>query len=110
MGDPVENNFPRCRLGPLNRVLLRIPIQEDVQFRHFGNPTTIDFAVKLDRELHSHTLPPLMQSGVPLFFNKLGRPVTRSTRHSASFSSLIGAYGFDLKLSPAHKYIVLSRR
>ena len=63
MGDPVENNFPRCRLGPLNRVLLRVPVQEDVQFRHFGNPTAIDFAVKLDRELHSHSLPPLMRNG-----------------------------------------------
>ena len=63
MGDPVENNFPRCRLGPLNRVLLRIPIQDDVQFRHFGNPTAIDFAVKLDRELHCHSLPPLKRSG-----------------------------------------------
>ena len=57
MGDPVENNFPRCRLSPLNRVLLRVPIQEDVQFRHFGNPTTVDFAVQLNRELHKHSLP-----------------------------------------------------
>ena len=63
MGDPVENNFPRCRLGPLNRVLLRIPVQENVQFRHFGNPTAVDFAVKLDRELHGHSLPPLMRNG-----------------------------------------------
>ena len=63
MGDPVENNFPGCRLGTLNRVLLRVTVQEDVQFRHFGNPAAIDFAVKLDHELHSHSLPPLMRSG-----------------------------------------------
>ena len=63
MGDSVENNFPRCRLGPLNRVLLRVAVQEHVQFRHFGNPTPIDFAVKLDRELHCHSLPSPMRSG-----------------------------------------------
>ena len=57
MSDPVENNLPRRRLGSLNRVLLRVAVQEDVQFRHFGNPTAIDFAVKLDGELHSHSLP-----------------------------------------------------
>ena len=58
MSDPVEDNLPRCRLGSLDRVLLRLAVQKDVQFRHFGNPTPIDFAVKLDRELHSHSLPP----------------------------------------------------
>jgi len=63
VSDPVENNFPRCRLGPLDRVLLRVSVQEHVQFRHFGNPTPIDFAVKLDRELHSHRLPSPMRSG-----------------------------------------------
>ena len=63
MGDPVENNFPRCLLGPLNRVLLRVAVQEHVQFRHCGNRTAIDFAVKLDRELHSHSLPSPMRSG-----------------------------------------------
>ena len=57
MGDPVENNLPRGRLSSLNRILLRVPVQEDVQFRYFGNPTAIDFAVELDRELHSHSLP-----------------------------------------------------
>ena len=63
MGDAVENNFLCCRLGPLNRVLLRVAVQKDVHFRHFGNPTAIDFAVKLDRELHGHSLPPLMLRG-----------------------------------------------
>jgi hypothetical protein len=33
VGDPVENHFPRCRPGPLDRVLLRVPVQEGVQFR-----------------------------------------------------------------------------
>jgi hypothetical protein len=62
MSDPVKNNLARCRLGSLNRVLLRVAVQEDVQFRHFGNPTAIDFAVKLDHELHSHSLPPPMRT------------------------------------------------
>jgi len=58
VGDPVEDNFPRSRLSPLNRVLLRGPVQEDIQFRHFGNPTAVDFTVQLDRELHIHSLSP----------------------------------------------------
>jgi hypothetical protein len=57
VGDPVENNLPRGRLSSLNRILLRVPVEEDVQFRYFGNPTAIDFAVELDHELHSHSLP-----------------------------------------------------
>ena len=63
MGDAVENNLLRCRLGPLNCVLLRVAVQQDVHFRHFGNSTAVDFAVKLDHELHSHSLPLLMRSG-----------------------------------------------
>ena len=62
MGDPVENNFSRCRLCPMNRVLLRVAVQEYVQLRHLGNPTAIDFPVKLDRELHSHSVPLLVGS------------------------------------------------
>ena len=62
MGDAVENNFLRCRLSPLNRVLFGVSVQQDVHFRHFRNPTAIDLAVKLDRELHSHRLPPLMRT------------------------------------------------
>jgi len=56
VGDPVENNLPRGRLRSLNRIQLRLPIQEDVQFPYFGNPAAIDFAVELDRELHSRSL------------------------------------------------------
>ena len=58
MGDPVENDFPRCRLCPLNRVRLRVPIQEDIQLRHFGDPTAIDLAIKLDSELHDQSYHP----------------------------------------------------
>ena len=54
MGGPVENNLTRGRLGSLNSVLLRFPVQQDVQFRNLGNPTAIDFPVELNRELHSH--------------------------------------------------------
>lgn len=48
MSDAVENNLAGRRLSPLNRVLLRVPVQEDVQFGHFGDPTAIDFTVELD--------------------------------------------------------------
>jgi len=58
VGDTVQNNFLRRRPGPLNRVLLCVAVQQDIHFRHFGNPTAIDLALKLDRELHSHRLPP----------------------------------------------------
>jgi len=36
VGDPVEKQFPALPTGPLNRVLLRVAVQEHVQFRHFG--------------------------------------------------------------------------
>src|ERR1019366_10320415 len=62
LSDSVENDLPGRRLRSLNRVLLRVSVQQHVQFRHFSNPTAIDLAVKLDHELHSHTLPPLMRS------------------------------------------------
>jgi hypothetical protein len=62
VSDPVENNLPRGRLSSLNRVLLRVPLQDDVQFRHFGNPTAIDFTAQVDRELHSHSLLPMVQN------------------------------------------------
>ena len=39
MRDPVEDNLSRSGLGSLNRILLRIRVQEDVQFRDLGNPT-----------------------------------------------------------------------
>ena len=60
VGDPVADNLPRCRLSSLNRVLFGDPLQDDVQFRYFGNPTAVDFAVRLDGELHSHSLPSML--------------------------------------------------
>jgi len=62
MSDPIENNLLCGRLSSLNRILPRVPVQEDVQFRHFGNPTAIDLVVELDRELHSHSLPPMARN------------------------------------------------
>jgi len=59
MGYAIENTLPRGRLSSLDRVVLRVPVQEDVQFRHLGNPTAIDFTVELDRELHGHSLAPM---------------------------------------------------
>ena len=57
MCDPVENNLLGGRPSSLDRVLPRIAVKENVQFRHLGNPTAIEFAIELDRELHSHSLP-----------------------------------------------------
>ena len=65
MGNPVENNLPRSRLSSLDRVQPGGSVQQDVQFRHFGNPTPIDFAVELDRELHSHSLPLMPHETIP---------------------------------------------
>ena len=62
MSDTVENDLPSSRLSSLNRVLFRFPVEEDVQFRYFGNPTAVDFAVQLDHELHSHSLSPMLQN------------------------------------------------
>jgi hypothetical protein len=59
MGDAIENDLPRGQLNSLNRLLFGIPVQEDVQFRHFGNPTAVDFTVEFDREFHSHRLAPM---------------------------------------------------
>ena len=55
MGDPVQDNLPRGRLSPLNRVPLRAAVQENVQFRHLGDPTTVEFAIQLNRELHNRS-------------------------------------------------------
>src|SRR4051812_32012048 len=63
VGDAVENNLPRGRLGSLNSVLLRIPVQEDVQFRNLSDPPAIDFSIELNRELHSHSLASIVNSG-----------------------------------------------
>jgi len=56
MGDPVQDNLPRGGLRPLNCILLGIAVQENVQLRNLGGPTSVEFAVKLDCELHSHSL------------------------------------------------------
>src|ERR1039457_1773449 len=56
--DPVENNLPRGRLGSLNRVLFRIPVKQDIQFRNLGNPAAVNFPAELDGELHESSLPP----------------------------------------------------
>ena len=56
MSDPVLDYLPRGRLRPLNRILLRVAIQENVQLRHLGDPTAIEFAIKLNSELHRHSL------------------------------------------------------
>jgi hypothetical protein len=58
MCDPVENNLPRGRLGSLNRVLFRIPVKQDIQFRNLGNPAAVNFPAELDGELHESSLPP----------------------------------------------------
>ena len=57
MGDQVENNLARRRLRSLNGNQLRIPIQQDIQFRHLGNPPAIDFLVEINCELHTRSLP-----------------------------------------------------
>jgi len=62
VGDPVENDLPRSRLGSLNSVPLRLPVQEDVQFRNFSYPPAVDFPVELNRELHRLSLPPIAKS------------------------------------------------
>jgi hypothetical protein len=62
VGDPVQHNLPRGRLGSLNSVPPRIAVQEDVQFRNLGNPAAIDFPAELNRELHCLSLPPIVES------------------------------------------------
>jgi proteic killer suppression protein len=62
VGDPVEDNLSRLRLGPLNSILLRIRVEEDVQLRNLGNSTAIDFPIEHDRERHSHRLPPIVKT------------------------------------------------
>jgi hypothetical protein len=62
MRDTIQYDLPRRRLRPLNCILSRVAVQENVQFRHFGDPTAIEFAIKLNRELHSHSLAPRRQA------------------------------------------------
>jgi hypothetical protein len=61
VGDPVENNLLGRPLSFLNCVELRIPIQEDVQFRDLGDITAVDFPVDLNCELHSQILPTILK-------------------------------------------------
>ncbi len=53
MRDSVQKDLSRGRLGSLNCFPLRVPVQEDIQFRNFGDPTAVDLPVELDRKLHS---------------------------------------------------------
>jgi hypothetical protein len=56
MGDPVQDNLPCGRLRPFDCILLRVALQENVQLRYFGDPTTVEFAIKLNGELHRYSL------------------------------------------------------
>ncbi len=56
MGDPVQDNLSRGRLHPLNCVLLRVAVQENVQFGHLGDPPAIDFAIKVNGKRHGQSL------------------------------------------------------
>jgi hypothetical protein len=58
MSDAVENNLLRGRLSSLNRILLRVPVYEDILFGYFGDPTAVNLAVELDGELHNHSVSP----------------------------------------------------
>ncbi len=78
MSNTVENNLMRSQLSPLNRILLRVSVQEDVQFRHFRDPATIGLAVELNGELHNHNLPPIERTP------RLGKPGLRAAAFNAS--------------------------
>jgi hypothetical protein len=52
MSDAVEHDFPRGRLGSLDGIQLRIPVQQDIQLRNLRNPSAIDFLAEIDCELH----------------------------------------------------------
>jgi len=56
VGDSIQNNLPRGRLSPLDRILLRIPIKQHIQVRNFGDPTAIGLPIEFDLELHSDRL------------------------------------------------------
>ena len=56
MGDAVREDFSGRRLGSLNRILPGVAVKQNVQFRHFRNPAPVDFAIKLDCQLHTPML------------------------------------------------------
>jgi hypothetical protein len=58
VGDSVEDNFARRRLGFRDGVLLRTPIQQGVQFRNFRDLAAVSFAVELNSELLSDKVTP----------------------------------------------------
>ena len=49
MGGPAQRRPDPC--GSLNRVVLGIREQQDVQFRNVGNPMAVKFPVELNNEL-----------------------------------------------------------
>ena len=52
MSDPIKYDFTCRYLSFLNSVLSRVPVEDDVQFRNFGNPTTVNLLIEFNRELH----------------------------------------------------------
>ena len=58
MSDPVENNLARGRFCALDRVLFGTAVEHNVLLWNFSDPTTVDFAVELDCELHNDSLTP----------------------------------------------------
>ena len=45
MSNAIEDNLVRGRLEPFES---RVPLQEDIKLRHFGDPTPVGFAVELN--------------------------------------------------------------
>lgn len=56
MRDAVQDNLPCGRLRPFDCGLAGVASQESVQLWHLDDPTTVDFAIKLNRRLHSYSL------------------------------------------------------
>jgi len=58
MSNPIQENLASRRLGSLDGILFRGPVQKHVQFGYFCDPPSIHFTVELDRESHAHSLAP----------------------------------------------------
>ena len=56
MSDLVQYNLTRRDLSSLNCVLLGIPVENDVEFGNFRNPTAINLSIKFNGELHQFKL------------------------------------------------------